>query len=39
MPIEIERKYLIDLETEEVTDDSRYYNSNLTINPYQNWKD
>ena len=25
--------------TEEVTDDNRYYNSNLTINPYQNWKD
>ena len=24
--------------TEEVTNDNRYYNSNLTINPYKNWK-
>ena len=23
---------------QEVTDDNRYYNSNLTINPYKNWK-
>jgi CYTH domain-containing protein len=24
--------------TTEVTEDEKYYNSNLTINPYKNWK-
>lgn len=23
----------------EVTNDQRYYNANLTINPYKNWKE
>ena len=23
--------------TEEVTDDDRYYNANLAVNPYKNW--
>lgn len=35
---EAEKFNLPDWIAEEVTEDERYYNSNLTLNPFKNWK-
>jgi CYTH domain-containing protein len=35
---EDEKYELPDWVLQEVTDDARYYNSNLTLNPFKQWK-